>query len=1219
MASLMRTLLSPLLGLVKALLAPVVLVLLALLVLGLLVWWVGPVVRIGAIAPLQAPGARASVIAVLAAMVLLPYAWRRWRARRASRLLGSQLVRSAQATAADPAPSGDAQVLGERFAEAVRTLRQMRLHRAGGKPGWRDWLSLSGGSYLYELPWYVFVGAPGSGKTTALVNSGLSFPLAEKYGAGAIRGVGGTRNCDWWFTDEAVLIDTAGRYTTQDSNQAEDKHAWDAFLDLLKKTRPRRPLNGVVLTISTADLLLQGAAERSAHAAALRARLQELDERLSTRLPVYVLVTKVDLLRGFTAYFDVLGKTERAQVLGFTLPPDEGRELSEKGVSSFFGREFPLLGQRLADGLIDRLQDESDGSRRVDIFGFPAQFATLGPVLEDLLNQVFLGSRYSQAPMVRGVYFTSGTQEGSPIDRVMGSLARSFALPRTALPAQAGSGRSYFLTTLLKEVVFPEQLLAGTDVQAERRRHAARTAAMTAMALLALGLLGFGGFSAWRNARYLSAVEARVAPMQAQLTALPEQLQQPGPSIVALASTLQALRDIWRVPENDGGTAPLAMSAGLYQGDKIDAAAALAHRHALDDVLLPMVARRIEAQLRAAGKDDLEFAYEALKAYLMLHQPEHFNAQALKAWVMLDWSRSLDRGIPQAQLQQLEDQLDALVAQGAPRMPLQMDQALVRDVRAVLASYPLEQRIFSRLKRLRLANDVAAFSVADAAGPSAALVFERASGSPLSDGVAGLFTYNGYHQRFQQAVAQITPQLAAEEPWVLGLDGSAARSARADLVPGDLTDRVRRLYLREYVATWDALLSDVRLIRVGGVEKNIEIARILSGADSPLARLLRAVAKETTLVAPPKDEASAGTLDKAAQALRSTQRNLADLLGGSGNAPRTASAKPVESLVDDHFAPLHQLVTAPAAGQPAPIDGALKLFDQVYVYLNAVDTALKSRTSPPPGDTAGRLRAEAARLPEPVRSMVETLSQTGAAQARVAERDNLSQDLRPVAEFCQRAIAGRYPFDPNGSRDVLPEDFGQMFGPGGLMDDFFQKRLAALVDTSTHPWRYKPVAEQGAITPAALGQFERAARIRDIFFRGSGRTPSLRLDFKPVEMDASITQFILDVDGQLVRYAHGPVVPMAVQWPGPQGSNQVRVQLNPPSANGGASGMTVDGPWALFRTFDKARLEPGGAPERFFVTFAIDGRRARFEVTANSVQHPVRLRELREFSCPQGL
>ncbi|HMN20123.1 MAG TPA: type VI secretion system membrane subunit TssM [Ottowia sp.] len=1216
MGSLLRTLLSPLTFALRALLTPIVLMLLALLTLAVLIWWIGPVVQVGTATPLASPAARALLIGVIALLVLLPYGWRRWRARRASRQLTDQLARPAAAPLQDAAP-GESQVLDQRFGEAIRTLRQMRLHRAGGKPGWRDWLSVSGGSYLYELPWYVFIGAPGSGKTTALVNSGLSFPLAEKYGPGAIRGVGGTRNCDWWFTDEAVLIDTAGRYTTQDSDQAGDRQAWDAFLDLLKKTRPRRPLNGVVLTVSAADLLQQGPAERGTHAAALRARLQELDARLATRLPVYVLVTKADLLHGFTAYFDDLGKAQRAQVLGFTLAQQEGGELAEKGVGPFFGREFGLLAQRLADGLVDRLQQEGDSARRADIFAFPAQFAAMGPALEDLLNQVFVGSRYTHAPLVRGVYFTSGTQEGSPIDRVMGALARSFALPRAALPAQSGSARSYFLTTLLKEVVFPEQLLAGADMKAERRRHVSRAAALTLLGLLAVGLLALGGFSAWRNTRYLAAVDARVAPMQEQLAQLPSQVQDPRHGITALAPVLAALRDVWRVPENGEGDPPLAMTAGFYQGDKIDAAAALAHRHALDDVLLPLVTRRIEAQLRGAGKEDLEFTYEALKAYLMLHQPEHFDAEALKAWVLLDWSRSLDRGIPETQVRQLEQQLNALVDQGPPRTPLQMDEALVRNVRAMLASYPLEQRIFSRLKRQRLARGVPDFSVAAAAGPSAPLVFERASGKPLADGVPGLFTYDGYHQRFQQAVAQVTPQLAAEEPWVLGLDAGGASRARDALALPELTDRVRRLYLREYVSTWEGLLADLRLVRGGGVEKSIEVARVLSGADSPLARLLRAVAKETTLV-PAKKDGAGGALDRAAQAVRGTRRNLEELLGG-GAAPATeVPGKPIESIVDDRFEPLHRLVDAPA-GQPAPIDDVLKLFNEVYVYLNAVDTALKSRSSPPPGDVAGKLRADAARLPEPVRSMVENLSQTGAAEARVAERDNLSQDLRPVAEFCQRAIAGRYPFDPRSNRDVLPDDFGQMFGPGGLMDEFFQKRLAALVDTSTRPWRYKPVAEQGAITTAALAQFERAARIRDIFFRAGGRTPSIRFDFRPVEMDASITQFILDVDGQLVRYSHGPVVPMAVQWPGPKGSNQVRVQLSPPSAGGGASGLTVDGPWALFRAFDQAQLEPADAPERFFITFAIDGRRTRLEVTANSVQHPVRLRELREFACPRGL
>src|SRR5690606_5241511 len=79
--------------------------------------------------------------------------------------------------------------------------------------------------------------------------------------------------------------------------------------------------------------------------------------------------------------------------------------------------------------------------------------------------------------------------------------------------------------------------------------------------------------------------------------------------------------------------------------------------------------------------------------------------------------------------------------------------------------------------------------------------------------------------------------------------------------------------------------------------------------------------------------------------------------------PQQASTRPIESIVDDRFEPLRRLVAAGPQGQPAPLDDALKLFNEVYVYLTAVDTAVKSRSSPPPGDVAGKLRSDAARLP----------------------------------------------------------------------------------------------------------------------------------------------------------------------------------------------------------------------------------------------------------------
>jgi type VI secretion system protein ImpL len=251
--------------------------------------------------------------------------------------------------------------------------------------------------------------------------------------------------------------------------------------------------------------------------------------------------------------------------------------------------------------------------------------------------------------------------------------------------------------------------------------------------------------------------------------------------------------------------------------------------------------------------------------------------------------------------------------------------------------------------------------------------------------------------------------------------------------------------------------------------------------------------------------------------------------------------------------------------------------------------------------------------------MLQTLSLAGSAQALGATRSNLSAGLTAaIGEFCPQAINGRYPFVRSSSRDVTQEDFGRLFAPGGLIDDFFQKNLLPYVDTATKPWSFKRVGDASMGDSATLVQFQRAAAIRDVFFRGGGRTAGMRLDFKPLEMDASITQFVLDVDGQLVKYSHGPQVPQAVQWPGPRGSTQVRLQVQPPSSTG-ASGQVFEGPWALFRMFDGVQIEHTGQPEKFRATFSIEGRRATFEVTTSSVQNPFRLRDLEQFQCPGRL
>jgi type VI secretion system protein ImpL len=1185
---------------------PLWLLLIGLLLFSVLVWWFGPLVSVGTWQPLQSEWARGGLILAVVLLVLLRMAWRRWRARRAAAQLMDGMLRQAPAADTTPAPGQDkseVEALNARFTSAMSELRSMRLNAAGKKPGWRDWFSLGSKNYLYELPWYVFIGAPGSGKTTALVNSGLQFPLAEKFGSAAVRGIGGTRNCDWWFTDEAVLLDTAGRYTTQDSDRAADKTAWEGFLGLVKKGRPRRPLNGVFLTLSVPDLIQTRPEQRSELAASLRRRLQELQTTLGVRLPVYVLITKTDLLHGFTEYFNDLNKEQRGQVWGFTLP-QEGQDKTP--LTGAVQRELRRLSERLNEGLIERLQRETDPARRAVVFAFPSQLASLESALSECFEEIFAATGSGQPALVRGVYFTSGTQEGSPIDRMMGSLSRTFGLARAIVPPRSGSGKSFFLLRLMREVVFPEQNLVGLNLAQERRRHLVRLAAVSGMAVVTLGALTAWGYSYLRNSDYLAAVSTQVAGLEQT-----RKQAGAGGDLPAIAQRLQKVRDVWITPLNPEGKAPLSMTLGLYQGGKLDSAALAADEQLVASVLTPEISRRLAELLRSARSDNLELTYEALKAYLMLHTPERFDPDALKAWITLDWERNLlGQGLSEEARTAMFKQLDILLAQGPVRATSSADQQLIQSARALLASYSLEQRIYSRLKRMQFAGDVPAFSVAAAAGPSAPLVLQRASGKPLTDGVPGMYTKAGYSRRFQIELEKVTAVLLAEEPWVLGLGGNAAKGLASQ---GAVADRVRTLYLGEYAKTWEQLLADVRIVRGDSIEKNIQIARILSAADSPLVQLLRAVVAEVTLVTP---EAQKTVVDKAAESVNRTRKSLEAVLGAAAPAAPVPTGRPIESLVDDRFIALRRLVDNGSG--PAPIDEALKLFDAVYVHLNAVDTAVKARSAPPPPEAANRIKAEAARLPEPIRSMLETISQAGTQQAQGAQRANLTMDLGPLSGFCTQAVAGRYPLNPSATRDATPEDFGELFGPGGKMDGFFQQRLAALVDTGVTPWRYRPQGEGAALSAPALREFERANRIKEVFFRGGARVPGLRLDFKAVEMDAGITQFILDVDGQLVKYSHGPVVPTSVQWPGQRGSGQVRLQVTPASPNG-ESGFVIDGPWALYRLFDRITVEPGSGPEKFFAIFTIDSRKARFEVTANSVQNPFRLRELREFTCPDRL
>ncbi|WP_128175024.1 type VI secretion system membrane subunit TssM [[Pantoea] beijingensis] len=643
-----------------------------------LIWMLGPLLTINATQPLDSPFNRQALIGLCyfcwILFQLIPKLYSAW--------FNGKLLDNLQYKTGDNSDSAATEaLLAARFSEAVAMLKKAHFYQKSSSA----WFDRYSAQYLYQLPWYMIIGAPGAGKTTALINSGLNFPLSDNLGKRAVRGVGGTRHCDWWFTDRAVLLDTAGRYTLQESIRARDAAEWQSFIKLLKYYRARQPINGVIITISVADLLSDSVEARFTQACALRQRLKELHRQTGIHFPVYIMVTKTDLLKGFMSYFSALDKQQRDKTWGFTFPWEPNR-VSEHALNALFDRQFHRLSLQISNNLAEKMAQETDLIQRADCFLFPQEFASLRPLLAEYLDIIFSPDEEDVAWSARGLFFTSGTQEGLPFDRVMGALTRKLQLPqaknhsiaawdsvtRTA-PIPASKGQSFFIHDLLTTVVFRECGLAGSNRAWEYRNRLFHWLVYSLLAITLCVTSGYWGLSYYQNKRYLQQIEARMPDIYTQgkkfATGKPENM----------LSLLPFLNELAALPQPDYfslDTPPLSMRVGLYRGDQVRDAAAVLYQNALKTLLLPCIAEQITATLRNNNGVDSEFSRNAQRAYQMLYQPRSYDGEFLHGWVMQNLQRTLPPNVTARDLQQLDEHLRQLLDRQIQSSPYARDNTL---------------------------------------------------------------------------------------------------------------------------------------------------------------------------------------------------------------------------------------------------------------------------------------------------------------------------------------------------------------------------------------------------------------------------------------------------------------------------------------------------------------------------------------------------------------
>ncbi|HCC1312994.1 TPA: type VI secretion system membrane subunit TssM [Salmonella enterica subsp. enterica serovar Paratyphi C] len=1131
-------------------------------VLCLAIGFVTPLLALGDVHPFAPLWVRLTLIGFILLVYALYGLYRLWRALR----MDEQLLRRFLHPRGEEVPvageiKADLRTVNHIVTQAIRQLRQLRVDM----PGWRK--IFEGKRFLYELPWFMVVGSPGDGKTTALLNTGLQFPLAEQMEQTSriltVPG-GGTLHCDWWFTNEAVLIDTAGRYARHDDGgeaSAAQRNAgeWQGFLGLLRKHRPGAPLNGVILTLNVADLTAQSPAER--------------------------------------------------------------------------------LTLRLDQGLDTRLQEEYDLKSRQRLYTFPREFAALGEPLLEAIEQIFLDSKFDATQLnntLRGVFFTSAAQ--AQADAVADQLSiwqrfvRAIKTARgessASLPHTLPDGnRSYFLHDLLTQFIFREAHLVEPNLQWAWCYRLLRLGGHLLVLVLAFLLWQGMQTSQQTNGDYLNEISARATRLDGEVKAYTGK-----PAMAPVPALLDSARELSAWPELDPDALPLTWRYGLYSVPPVTDSVASLYNRLLDQLLLPPLVKRMEYVLAdAIARQDSKAAYDALRIYLLLNldkdHEDKYNAAEIQSWVINDLGNSdsvAGFGGRAAVLTHIEALFDG---SRVVHSPYEKDEALIRQARAFLDGHTSTERIYARALAAMESEAPQEFTLVRAVGADAGTVFVRSNGAPLDRGVPGIFTREGYRELFDKRLPEFVAAATANDGWVMGRESTPKKltdSLRSQ-IPGQeqsVAREVRRLYLTEYARRWQDFLDSIHSINSAGEEGSsglaydLQVLRTLASPDSPLMRLGKAVVEQTTLVPPPDPQAR--------------QKQLAQRASGNaGKVVQTAKLfqdiHPEErlekTLVDDRFAALREVIAGrtdggQSGGGTMQIASLLTMLNEYYTQLTIADSALAAGTLPARITAADKLQLEAAKLPAPLKNILLDLTKQGTRKINAGTGDVLNTQMEAMmGDDCRDAIDGRYPF-ADSPQEVSAEDFNRIFASGGVLDAFWSKQLAPLADTASDPWRYKPTEGNMTLQGPDLTPFQQAKQIRSVFFNSEGgKKFSWSMQISVVDMDPAITELVIDIDGQVLRYAHGPDRPLKVTWPGPRNGSMAEITASP-RIRQDTSTLLTGGPWALFHLLDAGMVQETAVRGRQLVEYDFDGRRVVLEITAGRDFNPVSRELLQNFSCP---
>lgn len=1112
-----------------------------------------------------------------------------WRKRRAAKREAAQAA-AAEAGAVQPAaaksssaPKRVHEELARGAEEAVQWLRSTKLSGAKSNDA------------LYALPWYIVAGPISSGKTSLVLSSGLDFHALPSQRRAEMKIVRPTHHCDWRVTNSAVLLDTAGRY--QGDGPARDE--WLALTELVKKHRNYRALDGFLVAVNAARVLQSSETEIEQIAKTLRARLDETLKLARVRFPVYLVFTNMDQLAGFEEFFK--DRRDAAQVWGATIPLNKSAN-----AHALFDLEFDQLYESLVRRRLLRLGVPANPGAQLKIFDFPVRFAETRTKLGLFTSALFRPNPFSESPLLRGFYFTANVTAGA-------QPAAAAADDGERAPQAVGNG--FFTDRFFKEVVLRDKDLAAS-FQASAKKPPRTGAILLILGMVVLCLLLFGAAVSFVSNRKLVAEATERGMRMDEITRADfgkEVLNKDPTAVRVEMETLDALRE--QLSILDAGP-PLYMRFGLYSGNDIAPSLRNIFFEAIEERFKKPTVARLETDLRnfAGGhpsatitsgapgseqngtptdEDILGRHYDLLKAYLMLSDASRVEPTFLANTLRDYWKRSVPSDLENLALQDLDFYSRQLVRDDAPH--IRVDDRLVADARLKLTAYPPVNRFYKRLVTEMNAKTT----------PISLDTVLEGRGRGVLVGtytVPGSYTIDGYRNYLKSSIENAGEEISKDD-WVMGAAATSNNQAQA----ADIS-KLQTMYLNDYTDQWRKFVRGISVQQFKKKEDAVEALKALSSTDSPMERVMSAVALNTHLSKKPESTGVWGWIkswfvsntDDDSGGNTEVEREFKPLFQfvSSGQAKKDSSPMsqyraelrrvldPLEGASDNQ---LQQTSQALLTGGEDKM-GLVKSEQNIANLLEAFKTAAAT-------DTASLLK-------QPLQNVRGMLYGGGAEQIV----RGWNEQVYPKAH----QIESGYPFTDSGEASLT--DLASFLNPSnGQLWAFFNKNLASSVDDVQGQWKLK---DTGAVrlSDDFLKYLNTARKLRDAMFATGGQQSEVAYDL--TLQPTANTDVLIEIDGNKVESRGNAQGSAKFIWPAKSGNSGAKITVTGSGAD--SAPLTFPGTWGLFKMIE-AGSKGLAVTDQVDLSWTVGNTQVKATLRPSSANNPFQRSLFKSLHAPQTL